>query len=642
MIRFLDAATLAYTKLRTHKIRTGITVGVAGILFGLILAIVFVTQGVFDSLARFSNEGLNDRAIVSVMHITPAYPVYEHMEDPEFIALVEAKHRQIVNTKTTAAKEHGVEYIPERDDPSPIEVDTKTKKKRISEDAMQAKAVQEVAKELRQKNAVPFDIDEHLSKYASARVLTDNIPLIGDATDQMGYMKNGKDPALLTEQEKVEVQTGGSSEAPSLLITNQSISDPFINTSVKFDASKGDIPVIVPFKSAEKLLGLKKLSHDATTQAKYDRLQEVRDRIGEITAEFCYRNAASQQLLARAISQKEMQEDAGDAYVTPVLQYSLPATNSCDTPVVTTDARSDMQKQAEAARVRYEKEISEFIGEPVQYKVKVQVVGVAGDMPEGGSLVDVGGLVQSLLGSWLSYGEQWVIPADMMRQIPEDKLPAVLGMSLANNQGKSSFGLAVVEQYMVEFDDFEEARTFLRDSGAFGGQMSGDDTYVSPYGSSTLLVAEMKDWFAVALLWTLLVVGGIAVIIMSSIIGRTVSEGRRESAIFRAIGARRADIGSIYGMYALLLSVRVVLFAVILGVFLALVAEFLLSSQATLAARYAYAAADAQASFHFFSVVSWYVPCILAAILVSGIVASIIPVIRSARRNPIKDMRDDT
>ena len=38
MIRLIDAMTLAYTKLRTHKIRTGLTVGVAGILFGLILA----------------------------------------------------------------------------------------------------------------------------------------------------------------------------------------------------------------------------------------------------------------------------------------------------------------------------------------------------------------------------------------------------------------------------------------------------------------------------------------------------------------------------------------------------------------------------------------------------------------------------
>ena len=47
MIRLIDAMTLAYTKLRTHKIRTGLTIGVAGILFGLILAVIMVAQGVF-------------------------------------------------------------------------------------------------------------------------------------------------------------------------------------------------------------------------------------------------------------------------------------------------------------------------------------------------------------------------------------------------------------------------------------------------------------------------------------------------------------------------------------------------------------------------------------------------------------------
>lgn len=644
MIRFLDAVTLAYTKLRTHKVRTGLTVGIAGILFGLLLAIVFVTQGIFDSIARFSEEGLNNRAIVSVTRFVPAYRVYEHLEDQEFIGLVEAKHQAIIDKKVAAAKKYKVSYNPEFEDPSPISIDAKTKQKYIDDNSIQNEAVQQVAKELRLKEAKPFNIQEYVARYPSAHVLSGNANVINGVDEQLSYMKDGKDPYVLTLQQKNQAQGQNNGEPPSLAIMNQSVAHPFVNTAASFDASKGEVPVIMPFKTAEKLLNLKALPKDATTQAKYDRLQEVRNRIDEITAEFCYRNAASQQLVNRAVAQREeMQEYADDAeYRAPTLVYAVPAEDSCGAVQVTKDTRTEVQKKADDARILFEKEIGTYVGEPVQYKVTVRAVGISAGYPEGGSMFDVSSLVQSLLGSWLVFGEQWIVPADMVRQIPEDKRSPIIDTALANNQNQNNIGLSSMEQYMVEFDDFAEARAFLKAGEITGGQMNDDATFVSPFGSSTLMITELKEMFMQAMVWTLLVIGGVAIIIMSSIVGRTVSEGRRESAIFRAIGARRSDIGSIYGMYALLLSIRVAIFALVLGALLALAVELFLWEQATLAARYAYAASDASASFHFFSIATWYVPVIVAAIIIFGLIASIIPVVRSARRNPIKDMRDDT
>ena len=121
-----------------------------------------------------------------------------------------------------------------------------------------------------------------------------------------------------------------------------------------------------------------------------------------------------------------------------------------------------------------------------------------------------------------------------------------------------------------------------------------------------------------------------------------VSDGRRESAVFRAIGARRADIGRIYGMYTLLLAVRVVIFAAVLGLVLSFAVDVWLSSDATVGARLAYAAVDTSKEFHFISLASWYVPVILGAIVVVSLLASIIPILLGARRNPITDMRNDT
>ena len=155
------------------------------------------------------------------------------------------------------------------------------------------------------------------------------------------------------------------------------------------------------------------------------------------------------------------------------------------------------------------------------------------------------------------------------------------------------------------------------------------------------MIDEFKRWFQSMLFWVLLTVGGVALIILASLIGRAVSDGRRESAIFRAIGARRGDIGRIYGSYAFLLGLRVALFALILGLIIAGMIEILFWQDATLGARYAYAASDASIQFHLFSVMSWYVPCVLGIVVVVALIASIIPILLGARRNPINDMRSE-
>ena len=40
--------------------------------------------------------------------------------------------------------------------------------------------------------------------------------------------------------------------------------------------------------------------------------------------------------------------------------------------------------------------------------------------------------------------------------------------------------------------------------------------------------------------------------------------------------------------------------------------------------------------------IPWYIPVVAGVIILVGMVASIIPIILGARRNPITDMRDDS
>lgn len=156
-----------------------------------------------------------------------------------------------------------------------------------------------------------------------------------------------------------------------------------------------------------------------------------------------------------------------------------------------------------------------------------------------------------------------------------------------------------------------------------------------------LFIDDLRTWTEKILFWVLIVVGALATVTLWAVIGRTVADSRRESAVFRAIGATRFDIASIYGLYAFLLSLRVAVFALLLGLGASLTVDIIYSEATTVAAELAYAAVDTGIEFNLFSIFSRYVPIVLGVIVAVGLLASVVPILLGVRRNPITDMRDD-
>lgn len=630
MIRFSDAAVLAYTKLRAHRIRTGITVGIAGILFGLILAVLFVVQGIFDSIGRFSDVGLNNRSIIAISYFDSAnLDRYNYAYDDAFVAKVEKLYEKTVAAKKVAAKKYNVSYDQASEDPSPLAIDSETKKKYITQEALYGAYVDKVLA-AQATDSKKFDINEYLAQYSSASVLPVT-RTVAAMDGSLQYMKNGKEPTVSSGQ-NMYANTG---EDPVLSVIDGSVTQPFIATT-SYDPVKGELPVILPYSQAEKLLGLTALKKTASNEARLERMHEIRDRLGEVTVSFCYRNQASTQLLSEATSQEELiKKNAGKAdFVMPSVQYKTPSDSSCGAVATTKDARTATEKADTERYIAYQKEVGTYIGKPAQQKITLRAVGISADVAGTGSLSSVGDAVNSLLGSNLGYN-MWVIPSDLLAKVPADSKPEAVFPANSNptdTQGYTS--------YLVEFGNKEEARSVLSRTGAFSNSNTGN-VYSYPFGSGVLVVDEMKKYFNTFMFWALIIVGSIAAVILGGIIGRTISEGRRESAVFRAIGAKRGDVAGIYGVYALLLSARVAVFALVLGAVMSLIVELLFSRDATLGARVAYAAADTSAEFHFFGVTSWYIPLVLAVIIVVGCVGSVLPIIRNARRNPINDMRDE-
>ena len=624
-----DAVVLAYTKLRVHRVRTGVTVAIAGMLFGFLLFAVVTSQGVFNSLDRFREMGLNNRYVVSVTDTSfrPTAGMYELLEDEQFIKEVEAKHTEIVTKKKQAAARHTIVYDAASEDPSPVTIDTKTGKKMIGETAIRSAVVQAVAADRAKKDYKPFSIKEYVAPYKTATLRGMNTTL-QPANGTLAYMKLGKEQF---EEDKSTPQDGFD---PTLMILDSSVAAPFVTESC--DAKKGEIPVIIPYGQAEKLLGYEKLNAKAPTEEKYQRLADVRRRIGEITASFCYRNVASQQLLAAALMQQSERKQNSSGEYQPTLQYAVPDVTSCGAVVTEKDTRTLSEKQyAERYRL-YQQEIGTYEGEPMQYKVTIRGVGISSDSMEGGSF-SVAQVVTSLLSSQLGYGA-WVIPEDLLQKVDAAARPAAIFEKVPSDQRDDQFYR--YESYLVEFGDKQEARQLLEKSGMLSGSME-EGIYTTPFGSGSLVADEMQTWATRILLWLLLGISVFAALILAGIIGRTVSDGRKESAVFRAIGAQRSDIARIYSMYTVLLSLRIIVFAALLGGILAGITEWYFWEDATLGARLAYAATEDAPSFHFIGLNSWYIAAIAGMILIAGLLASVLPILRNIRRNPIQDMRDD-
>ncbi len=630
MIGLRDAFVLASTKLRTRKIRTGIVVGVSGILFGLLVAGVVIIQGIHSSVERFSEQGLGARYIMSVSKDGDDYDRVDRLaRQPDMVELFEREHAELVRQKVDEARRLGIDYNPESEDPSPVRKDTETGEKYIElYEGPNSQAVSERLIELNPSED-EFDIKKTAQPYNPIDYPSASLPLEVGVT----FMKDGKESDVDSIRPNVAMPTDDN---PYILaISDGSIVAPFV--SVDFDASRGEIPVVIPYEDAEKLLGYEKLTNDVSAEDRLKRVYQVRDRVNEITASFCYRNSASEQLLAEA---KQIEKDISvnqskPGFTMPAVRYKLPAEDSCGPVEVLGDNRSQVEKQYLENRIAFDKKFNNY-QDPVQHKITVRGVGISPDMRSAYSVGSMGGLAASLLSSYTEM--YWSIPSDMLAKLDEQHRPSEL-FNQHQEGGESArtwFG-----GDLVEFGNFEDAKRFHDKYGCMFGACGSDGVMAQPYGSSSLLVSEMRSFFDKAINYAVVFVSLFAMIILAGVIGRTIADGRKESAVFRAIGAKRSDLVGIYSVYTSLLALRVIVFALALGILVAWLIDAWQWRGSTVGAQLAYGAIDRNVEFHFFDIRSPYIGLIVGAILLASLLAMIPPILRAMRRDPIQDMRDD-
>lgn len=649
MIKLTDVSVLALTKLRAHKLRIFITVLLASVLFGVLIIASLATNGLLRSVNLFRNEGLTSRYIVSVNN-APANvnEFYKTIRDPLLIAEAKKRYEALVAQKTAEAKRLGLEYSHVNDrppysqssdgttqlsinDPNGI-VAQLLKEKYSTTPAFDQEKLSQLAN---QYGAIGIFHEEYynIKKGSTLTPLVDGKEAFYDSTNEAEAALNYVNPPINSSL----VTTAPAETTSGLLLPN--------NAGWQPDGSS--LPIILPQNVIEQLLKLEKLPASATPSQKFERLKVIRDNINNLSFKMCYRNSASQSLIQQAIQrQKEISTNQNNKdYQKPSLLYALPDPTKCENATIVRDVRTaEEKKQAtnqESFDAKFGKEtaaVSKFI----TFKVVGMSPGSSEVLnPEQEREREKARTASDILAEILrADGVGQAIPRSLYDQLPNkadyaDLLTYEPLYLMGNEDNKRRF---------IEFANAGNAQKFIDEQSCTVQYDNSCTPLGRPYQATLAFSnsAALDDAQNIIKQWSIYIMAGVmalAALIMWITIGRTIVDGRHETAVFRAIGFKRIDIALIYMLYAMILSVLTAGLACVIGFLGAHVLNSQFAPQLTAQAQYGFGAINSNNAVSLIGVNTEQLGIILLACVATGLLSAVPPLVRNVRRSPIRDMR---
>lgn len=657
MLRITDSLRLAGTKLRVRRIRLSITVVVSGLLFAALLAGLTMLMGAQRSIEEFDRGSLNSRYLVAQTAIRPNNIEFTS----NLTARAEAERTQMIKDKQALAARLGLPYDPKSEPPIMQSFPDSQPYPNDQSVIVQQFIRQETAK-------LPRLTADAQWQFARTHGAVRQFSIQSIATNGMlNYMERGiesfddkrQQNNQPTPLEEFKQQFG------SITAIDQSLLGGYLLAGAS--AKPSEIPLIIRYQDAEALLGLKPLDKNASNDTQLARLKELRQKAGQLTFSACYRNLASQELLQTA--KQQIQAAANQAkkpsadYVKPDREYAMPPADSCAAPTVIKDNRSAEAKRTEANQRQFDQTFGSVKPEPAQAKFTFRVVGL---MPDGieAAQSDIGSFLQQFLSTRLSY--TWIMPRGSMTTAAQTALESTI-QTANNDQGNANREETLA---IYEFSDPNKARSYLAAASCGEGASGGTEitdlsaqpepaeasktqksnksiclphyvVFASPTGSNSLVNYDAMERLKPIIMWTFIGVTIIAAFILLIIISRTIADSRKESAVFRALGATRLDISQIYFVYTMIVALLTALFSIATGLIVVYIADNVFASQITATLRIAMTPKDLATTFHFWTIDWAIIGAVALSIIAAAVLACLIPLIRNTRRNPIKDMRDE-
>ena len=184
---------------------------------------------------------------------------------------------------------------------------------------------------------------------------------------------------------------------------------------------------------------------------------------------------------------------------------------------------------------------------------------------------------------------------------------------------------------VLEFSSVAKARAFLDNEACLEfNDKCAKQFIANPYGSNYLILDEIGKLFNQIASIALPTVLGLAIIIIWFTVSRIIAENRKETAIYRAMGAKRRDIACIYIIYVAIVALRIAIVSLILGI----AAAFAIAATA-------FGTVGNAPQFSVFSLESPIIIAVVSSIFIVSLISSIQPLLRNMRRNPVQDIRDN-
>lgn len=639
MITLRDSLRLAYTKIRTRQVRLAVVVFLSSFVFVGLIAGSVIVAGALESFKKFSASGLSGRYIVSGDFIDTSMFSLEGGEqkrdDPALIAEAEAREKALEERKKAEAKRLGIEYAGVDEASRAIYTDGDKKSLNRS-----SPLVAELLKERELVDPLAPTMERFKQQTGTGAVKHyQSKKIAGNRSDS---------PALsvIADGKEQDMNAGGGSSLKSIArewtLIDTSVLEPFLLSGQNLEiGADGSVPIIASYSAAQELLKLPLLDTTANDADQKNRLLKVRQDVAGKTFQICYRNNTAQQQLEVAKQQQaSIKANQGKAgYERPRLIYA-PSQSPCAAPTVERDVRSAAEKSLTAKQDEFDRTFGKPA--PVTEMLTLRVVGVSSDrsIPEGVSVKEI---LTSLLVP--SIGLPWASPYDVGTQLPA-----------AQDIFKKEYGTGNVfepqERYFAEYSSATAARDVIKTkncSFTFGETKSdgtacgreGRPFQLAQFGSISIALDEFQAGFRTVQLWVAIGVAIIAALLLMGMIGRIIADSRKETAVFRALGASRLSIAQIYVVYTLYLSILVIVVAFALGCLAALIVSGLLGPGAAASMALLFNVSDLSMPFHFFRIDPYDIIMIMAIIVGASLVASIGPIIANVRRSPIRDMRDE-
>lgn len=647
MLRITDSLRLAGTKLRVRRIRLSITVVVSGLLFAALLAGLTMLMGAQRSVEEFDRGSLNSRYLVAQTAIRPNNIEFTS----SLTARAEAERTQMIKDKQALATRLGLPYDPKSEPPIMQSFPDSPPYPNNQSVIVQRLIRQETAKLPR----LTADAQWQFARTHGA-VRQFSIQSIA-ANGTLNYMEQGLESFDDKRQQNNQPTPleEFKQQFSNITAIDQSLLGGYLLANAS--AKPNEIPLIIRYQDAEALLGLKPLDKNASNDTQLARLKELRQKAGQLTFSACYRNPTSRALLQTA--KQQIQAAANQAkkpsadYVKPDREYAMPSADSCAAPTVIKDNRSAEAKRTEANQRQFDQTFGSAQPEPAQAKFTFRVVGL---MPDGieAAQSDIGSFLQQFLSTRLAY--TWIMPRGSMTTAAQTALESTI-QTANNSQGGTNRDETLA---IYEFSDPNKARSYLAAASCGEGAAQPEPAeasktqksnksiclphyvvFASPTGSNSLVNYDAMERLKPIIMWTFIGVTIIAAFILLIIISRTIADSRKESAVFRALGATRLDISQIYFVYTMIVALLTALFSIAAGLIVVYIADNVFASQITATLRIAMTPKDLATTFHFWTIDWAIIGAVALSIIAAAVLACLIPLIRNTRRNPIKDMRDE-